>query len=111
MRARAQGIFSSVPDGDRHADLADVEVPGPGLGDCVVDPAVDAAGTLIREIHAGSRGSYGSPRVHAELRLGLGIEVNRKRIERLMRQAGIQGVIFSRSSIRVAVTNVHGQYN
>ena len=47
---------------------------------------------MIREIHAGSRGSYGSPRVHAELRLGLGIEVNRKRVERLMREAGIQGI-------------------
>ena len=42
---------------------------------------------MIAEIHADSRGSYGSPRVHAELRLGLGIEVNRKRVERLMRQA------------------------
>jgi putative transposase len=30
---------------------------------------------IIREIHAGSRGSYGSPRVHAELRLGKGMQV------------------------------------
>jgi putative transposase len=47
---------------------------------------------VIREIHADSRGSYGSPRVHAELRLGSGMEVNRKRVERLMREAGIQGI-------------------
>lgn len=47
---------------------------------------------LITEIHAESRGSYGAPRVHAELRLGKGIEVNRKRVERLMREAGLQGV-------------------
>jgi putative transposase len=47
---------------------------------------------MIREIHGDSRGSYGSPRVHAELRLGLGMEVNRKRVERLMRDAGIQGI-------------------
>lgn len=36
---------------------------------------------MIREIHADSRGSYGSPRVHAELRPGLGMQVNRKRVE------------------------------
>jgi putative transposase len=47
---------------------------------------------MSREIHAESRGSYGSPRVCAELRLGLGIEVNRKRAGRLMRLDGIQGI-------------------
>lgn len=46
----------------------------------------------IREVHAGSRGTYGSPRVHAELRLGLGIRCGRKRVERLMARAGICGV-------------------
>ena len=47
---------------------------------------------MIEAIHTESRGSYGSPRVHAELTLGLGEKVNRKRVERLMRQAGIQGI-------------------
>jgi putative transposase len=47
---------------------------------------------LIGQVRADSRGSYGSPRVTAELRLGLGEQVNRKRVERLMRQAAIQGV-------------------
>jgi putative transposase len=47
---------------------------------------------LIERVHAESRGSYGSPRVMAELRLGLGERVNRKRVEWLMRQAGIQGI-------------------
>jgi putative transposase len=46
----------------------------------------------IQQIHADSRGTYGSPRVHAELTLGLGLPVNRKRVERLMREAGIQGL-------------------
>ena len=46
----------------------------------------------IVDIHQLSRRSYGSPRVHAELRLGEGIRCSRKRVERLMRQAGIQGV-------------------
>jgi putative transposase len=46
----------------------------------------------IEHIHAESRKTYGSPRVHAELTLGLGLPVNLKRIARLMRQAGIQGL-------------------
>ena len=46
----------------------------------------------IKEIQADSRKSYGWPRVHAELTLGLGLTVNRKRVARIMRQAGIQGL-------------------
>jgi putative transposase len=46
----------------------------------------------IRQIHTESRGTYGWPRVHAELTLGLGVTVNHKRVARLMRQAGIQGL-------------------
>jgi len=46
----------------------------------------------IVEIHRVSRGTYGSPRVWAELRMGAGIRVGRKRVERLMRHAGIEGV-------------------
>lgn len=45
----------------------------------------------IAEIHAWSRGTYGAPRIHAEL-ADLGMRVGRKRVARLMRQAGIQGV-------------------
>jgi putative transposase len=45
----------------------------------------------IRNIHARSRGTYGAPRVHAELRLGLDVQVGRKRVARLMRAAGLQG--------------------
>jgi putative transposase len=46
----------------------------------------------IFDINQASRRSYGSPRVHAELRLGEGICVGRKRVERLMAQAGIAGI-------------------
>ncbi len=53
----------------------------------------DAALTnTIVDIHRDSRRSYGAPRVHAELRLGLGIRCSRKRVERLMRQAGVVGI-------------------
>jgi putative transposase len=46
----------------------------------------------IEKIHEESRGTYGWPRVHAELTLGLGLAVNHKRVARLMREAGIQGL-------------------
>jgi transposase InsO family protein len=47
---------------------------------------------VIRDVHTKSRQTYGSPRVHAELRLGLGLAIGRKRVERLMRCSGFQGV-------------------
>ena len=46
----------------------------------------------IEKIHEESRGTYGWPRVHAELTLGLGLTVNHKRVARLMREAGLQGL-------------------
>jgi putative transposase len=51
----------------------------------------------IEQIHEESRGTYGWPRVHAELTLGLSVPVNRKRVARLMREAGLQGVYRRRS--------------
>jgi hypothetical protein len=47
----------------------------------------------IREIHEANRRVYGSPRVHAELVLGDGERLGRKRVEGLMRQAGISGLV------------------
>jgi putative transposase len=44
----------------------------------------------IREIHATSRGTYGSPRVQAELR-ATGVRCGRNRVARLMRQAALAG--------------------
>ncbi len=45
----------------------------------------------IKTIHQASREIYGAPRIHAEL-IDEGIHVGRKRVERLMRAAGIVGV-------------------
>lgn len=44
----------------------------------------------IEEIHARSRGTYGAPRIHAEL-VATGVRVSRKRVARLMRHAGLVG--------------------
>ncbi len=49
----------------------------------------------ISEIHERSRKTYGSPRVHAELR-ALGTRCGRKRVERLMRQLGLRGCMRGR---------------
>ena len=45
----------------------------------------------IDAIHRMSRGSYGAPRIHAEL-AARGLQIGRKRVARLMRNAGVQGV-------------------
>ncbi|MEX5712775.1 IS3 family transposase [Parafrankia sp. FMc6] len=47
--------------------------------------------TKITAVHAASRQTYGAPRVHADL-AAAGVHVSRKRVARLMRQAGLQGV-------------------
>jgi putative transposase len=44
----------------------------------------------VRTIHASSRQTYGAPRIHADLR-GRGERHSRKRIARLMREAGLVG--------------------
>ena len=45
----------------------------------------------IRSYHEVSRGTYGAPRLHADL-ADEAIRVGRKRVARLMRAAGLQGV-------------------
>ena len=62
-------------------------VKRPPSARAVSDAALSAQ---IREIHARSRGIYGAPRVHAELR-DHGVSCSRKRVARLLRAAGLQG--------------------
>jgi putative transposase len=60
----------------------------------------------IRAIHARARGTYGAPRIHAEL-VATGTRVSRKRIARLMRTAGVCGVsrrTRPRTTVRGAAT-------
>ena len=51
----------------------------------------------IKTIHQASRQIYGAPRVHAEL-ADAGVHVGRKRVERLMKAAGLKGVSRRRST-------------
>ena len=57
----------------------------------------------IRAAHAASRGTYGAPRIHAEL-AAKGTRIGRKRVARLMTQAGLAGV----SRRRFVTTTVKG---
>ena len=64
----------------------------------------------IEAIHRASRRTYGAPRVHAQLRTS-GIAIGRKRVARLMREAGLVGVhrrrrarVSSRPAVRAATT-------
>jgi len=78
---RAMKVSRSAFYAWRHAE-ADPTVKM--LADCEL-------GDLVAKIHDASFGTYGVLRVTAELRLGLGRQVNHKRVERLMRERGLQG--------------------
>ena len=75
MRVSTSGFYAWQAEPVRTKDLDDAY-----LSNTIVD------------IWTMSRRSYGSPRVHAELKLGQDVRCSRKRIERLMRQAGIAGI-------------------
>ncbi len=62
----------------------------------------------IRQIHAMSDYTYGRPRVQAELR-DMGLCVNHKRIERLMKLANLQGVSRRRGYVVTTQRNRHAK--
>jgi len=58
----------------------------------------------IEDIHRSSRQTYGSPRIHAQLK-GMGFDVNQKKIERLMRKFGIRAK--TKRKFRVTTDSKH----
>lgn len=78
----------------------------------------DVLTARIREMHVRSRESYGARRIHLDLR-DEGVRVGRKRVERLMRTAGISGYVkrrkfrttFSLRGVRVADDLVERDFN
>ena len=82
MACKAAGISSST-----FYDWAQEAAHGPSTRDWEEAHLVDA----IFSIYRASNGVYGSPTITAELR-AQGWEVNHKRVERLMRDNGIQGM-------------------
>jgi putative transposase len=61
----------------------------------------------IRDFHRASRGTYGTPRIHRDLRAA-GVCVGRKRVARLLKQAGLQGVS-RRKWVQTTVRSDHGR--
>ena len=65
----------------------------------------------IRQLHQQRRGVYGSPRIWADLILDDGERIGRKRVECLMRQAGLSGLITRKwrsTTVRVPGVRVAG---
>lgn len=60
----------------------------------------------IRQIFTDSRQTYGSPRVHAELRAE-GLRIGRKRVARLMREGGL-AVVVRRRGVPRTTNSRHG---
>jgi len=58
----------------------------------------------IATIHHTSRDTYGSPRIHAELRAA-GERCGRRRVARLMRTAGLRGCHGQRRRVRTTVSD------
>jgi len=60
----------------------------------------------MREVHGASRGTYGSPRVHAQL-VRDGVAVGKERVERLMQGDGLQGRV--RRRFKVTTNSKHAE--
>ena len=56
---------------------------------------------LISQVHSASYGTYGQPRIRAELQQAHGLAVSRKTVALLMRRAGISGLPLRRRAKRV----------
>ncbi|MFQ5468135.1 MAG: IS3 family transposase, partial [Kiloniellaceae bacterium] len=78
-----------------------------GRAPCARDRSDAALLERIRVIHRASRGTYGAPRIHAEL-ADEGTCVGRKRVARLMRAAGLAGVS-RRKGVRTTLRAARGR--
>jgi putative transposase len=80
MNVSRSGFYAWTRRGPSARDLADQELT-----------------MKIRRIHVTSKRTYGAPRVHAEL-AAESVHVGRKRVERLMKAASLEGVSRRRSA-------------
>lgn len=62
---------------------------------------------MIAQVHKDSRGTYGVPRIHAELRMGLGRRIGRKGVGRPMHNANIHKISYRRKRSHRPETATH----
>jgi putative transposase len=112
LRNAAAAVEAVVPPKDRYRLVAELRADGVRVGRSCHALGVSRSGyydwaarapsprrirhawltDLIGAIHQASRGTYGAPRVHAELTLGQGIIVGHNTVSLLMRRASITGL-------------------
>lgn len=60
--------------------------------------------SIIKQIFDASGGTYGSPRICEEMRF-LGHRINKKRVERLMREMGLNACLSQRQTVKTTIHN------
>jgi transposase-like protein len=112
LRKAAAAVEAVVPPKDRYRLVAELQADGVQIRRCCHALGVSRSGyyawaarapsprairqawltDLIGRIHQVSRGTYGAPRVDAELVYGHGITVGHNTVSLLMRRAGLAGL-------------------
>jgi len=100
LRKAAAAVEAVVRPKDRYRLVAELHAEGVRIGRACHALGVSRSGYYAwagrapspRAIHQASRGTYGAPRVHAELVYGHGITVGHNTVSLLMRRAGLAGL-------------------
>src|ERR1700761_6968528 len=121
LRKAAAAVEEAVPPKDRFRLVAELHADGVRVRQACYSMGVSTSGfyewksrapsarsirnawltDLISQVHEASRGTYGQPRVRAELQQAHGLIVSRKTVAQLMREAGISGLPLRRRAKRV----------
>src|SRR3984885_1351233 len=121
LRKAAAAVQEVVPPKDRYHLVAELQADGVRVRQACYALGVSASGyydwktrapsarsirhawltDLIGQVHVASYGTYGQPRVHAELQRSHGLVVGHNTVMLLMRRAGISGLPLRRRAKRV----------
>ena len=121
LRKAAAAVEAAVPPKDRFRLVAELHADGVRVRQACYSMGVSTSGfyewksrapsarsirnawltDLIGQVHEASHGTYGQPRVRAELQQAHGLVVSRKTVAQLMREAGISGLPLRRRAKKV----------